>query len=111
VLVAGMLGVAASRDLWEWERWVVERRCFGSVARRGIGDLQIAEVQVGRIVMVGHLRLEGLENSLLVLVARVDQRTHAAHMKGLWVGLGLLLLLPSEDLQLHLLEEVSSLCA
>ena len=71
----------------------------------------MAEVQVGRIVMVGHLRLEGLGNSLLVLVARVDQRTHAVHMKGLWVGLGLLLLLPSEDLQLHLLEEVSSLCA
>ena len=39
VLVAGMLEVAASRDLWEWERWVVERRCFGNVARRGIGDL------------------------------------------------------------------------
>jgi hypothetical protein len=32
-------------------------------------------------------------------------------MKGLWVGLGLLLLLPSEDLQRHLLEEVSFLCA
>jgi hypothetical protein len=39
VLVAGMLEVAASTDLWEWERWVVERRCFGNVARRGIGDL------------------------------------------------------------------------
>ena len=70
----------------------------------------MVEVQLGRIVMVGHLRLEGLRNSLLALVARVDQRTHAAHMKGLWVGLGLLLLLPSEDLQLHLPGEASSLC-
>jgi hypothetical protein len=111
VLVAGTLEVAARRYLWEWERWVVERRYFGNVARRGIGGLQMAEAQVERIEMVGHLRLEGLGNSLLVLVVRVDQRTHAAHRKGQWVGLDLLQLLPSEDLQLHLLEEVSSLCA
>jgi hypothetical protein len=70
----------------------------------------MAEVQVGRIVMVGHLRLEDLGNNLLVLVARVDQRTHAAHMKGLWVGLGLPPPPPSEDLQLHLPGEASSLC-